>query len=74
MDPIFTGILTPLSWALCIASFVVSIALGAILYYHWYRYAMNPPLAFITIAAYSVVAGFLVLAILGAAFGVQQSY
>ena len=56
-----------LLWILSAAAALLAVALGAILAFHWFRYAMNPPLALIAILTYGAVCFSLILVLFAAA-------
>lgn len=60
-----------LAWATLIGATLLCIALGAILAYHWFKYAMNPPMASTALIVYSVGCGFLLSGLLAATIAVQ---
>jgi len=53
-------------WALFLGALALSISIGAILAYHWYKYAFNRTLATISVSVYAVGSGILLLILLGA--------
>ena len=52
MDPILAASLPLLAWAICAASAALSLTLGGLLAYHWFRYAMNKPMSFTACIVY----------------------
>lgn len=70
----FASLLVPFAWAIFIGSTLLAISLGAILAYHWFRYAMNPGMAFSAFVTYAVVSGFLLSGVLAAAIAIQVAY
>lgn len=67
-------LLTPLAWAVFIGALLLVVSLGAILAYHWFRYAMNPGVAMTATIVYAVVSGFLLSGILAATIAIQLAY
>ena len=56
MDPVFEiGALPTLLWIVFLAAALLSIALGAILSFHWLRYAMSPIAPVFAIITYSAI-------------------
>lgn len=48
-------------WALTVGTLCLTVTLGIILAYHWARYAMNTPLAYVTMVTYASGSGVLFL-------------
>lgn len=67
-------LLVPLSWAMFAGALLLSVLLGVILAYHWFRYAMNPGIAFVATVVYASVSGFLLFGILVAAIAIQVTF
>ena len=74
MENPLAAILAPLTWAVFIGATLLSIALGAILFYHWRRYTMNPQVASLATLIYAIGTGILLIVLLGAAIAVQVAY
>ena len=55
MDPALISSLPLVAWAIFAAATGLAIALGGILAYHWFRYAMNPAISSISLVIYIVV-------------------
>ena len=70
----FASLLPPLAWAVFVGATLLAILLGAILVYHWFKYAMNPPVASLAFVTYAIVTGFLLSGVLAAAIAVQIAY
>ncbi|MFZ2886425.1 MAG: hypothetical protein WA021_01250 [Minisyncoccia bacterium] len=68
------GLLAPLSWAVFLGATAFAILLGAVLAYHWFKYAMNPPVAYTALLTYAIVTGFLLSGLLGATIAIQIAY
>jgi hypothetical protein len=69
------GTLLPmLAWAVFIGATVLSILLGAILSYHWFKYAMNPPIASVAFLVFAIGTGFLLSGVLAATIAVHIAY
>ena len=66
--------IVPLVWAAFAGAALLAVILGAILAYHWYRYAMNPGIATAALITYAVVTGLLLAGVLGAAIAVQVTF
>ena len=62
-----------LSWAVFGGAALLTAALGAILAYHWYRYAMNPRIATLSFAVYSIVSFILLTGLFASAIAVGLS-
>lgn len=54
-------------WALSIGAAALTALVGAILSYHWYRFAMSRGAAFILTAVYAIVGASLLLSLFAAA-------
>lgn len=54
-------------WALCAAATALTLTLGAILSYHWYRYAFNRAVASLAIVTYFGVSALLLLTLFATA-------
>lgn len=63
-----------LAWAVFIGASLLSILLGAILSYHWFKYAMNPPVASLAFFVFAIGTGFLLSGLLAAAVAIQFAY
>ena len=74
MENPLAAILPLLTWAVFIGATLLSIAVGAILSYHWRRYTMNPPIASLATLIYAIGTGVLLSILLGAAIAVQVAY
>ncbi len=68
MDPVFIQTLPTLLYAIFLGASALTVFLGALLTYHWYRYAMNPGVATLAVCVYAGVSGTLILGLLGATF------
>ena len=53
-------------WVIAFAALIVIVVLGAMLAYHWIRYAMNHLISSVAIGIFSAVSGLLLLTIFGA--------
>lgn len=67
MDPVFMRALPLLAWAVFAAASALTICLGLLLAYHWFRYAMNPAVSLLSLVTYSGVAFVLLSGLLTAA-------
>ena len=72
--PSLGALLIPVAWAVFAGATLLAILLGAILSYHWFRFAMNPPVAFTAFVVYATVSGFLLSGVLAAAIAIQVAY
>ena len=59
---------TLLTWGALLASVAISVAIGVILAFHWFRYAMNTMGASMALAIYAVVTAILLMTIAAATF------
>lgn len=55
-----------LAWAIFIGAATLAIFLGALLAYHWFRYAMNPAISVSALVLYSIGVAFLLSGLLAA--------
>jgi hypothetical protein len=51
---VVSGFFPMLGWAIFLGATALSITLGAILSFHWFRYAMNPSAAMVGTIVYGV--------------------
>lgn len=72
--PTLGVLIVPLAWAAFIGATLLAIVLGAILSYHWFRFSMNPPVAFTAFITYAIVSGFLLSGVLAATIVIQITY
>ena len=72
MDPLINGLTSPLTWAIFLGSCALTVTLGVILAYHWFRYAMNRGTAILACGIYATVSGFLLLGILAATIALNS--
>ena len=73
MDPALSASLPLIAWAVFGGAALLTAALGAILAYHWYRYAMNPAVATLSFAVYSIVSFVLLSTLFASAIAVGLS-
>ena len=66
MDPTLASSLPVLVWAIFIGATLLSLTLGTILAYHWFRYAMNPAASFSALVLFSCVSVLLLSTLLAA--------
>jgi hypothetical protein len=66
MDPMLMGALPLIAWAIFAAATALTVLLGALLAYHWFRYAMNPVVSLLSLLAYGAVAFVLLSGLLAA--------
>ncbi len=71
MENPFAAFLPMLGWAIFIGATMLSLSLGAILSYHWYRYAMNPPMSSFAILIFTIGTCFFLSGVLAATVAVQ---
>lgn len=72
MDPLPVISLPLLAWAVFAASTALTILLGLLLAYHWFRYAMNPAMSLLSLAIYSATALVLLSGLLAATIAVAN--
>ncbi|HWO07078.1 MAG TPA: hypothetical protein VNM40_00670 [Candidatus Paceibacterota bacterium] len=72
--PSLGALLVPVAWAIFLGAIALTVLLGAILAYHWFRYAMNPPAAVTALITYSIVSGFLLSGVLAATIAIHIAY
>lgn len=70
MDPVFTSALPLIAWAVFGAATALTAILGALLAYHWFRYAMNPAISLLSLITYSSIASILLSGLLAATIAV----
>ncbi len=73
MDPAILSYVPALLWALFAGATFLSISLGALLAYHWYRYAMHTSGAFTATVVYAVITGFFLISLFAATIALIQS-
>ena len=66
MDLVLASSLPLLAWAVFAASAALSLGLGGLLAYHWFRYAMNRPMSVTASIVYFSIAFFLLSGLLAA--------
>ena len=66
MDPQLAASLPTLLWAIFAGAALLSITLGAILAYHWFRYAMNRAMSLTMLIIYGGITFFLLSGLLAA--------
>lgn len=66
MDPMLMGALPLIAWAVFAAATALTVLLGALLAYHWFRYAMNPAVSLLSLITYGAVAFVLLSGLLAA--------
>lgn len=70
MDPVVLSALPLLAWAIFAAASALTILIGLLLTYHWFRYAMNPAVALLSSIIYAGVAFVLLSGLLAATIAV----
>lgn len=63
---VVSGFFPMLGWAIFLGSCALSLTLGIILSFHWFRYAMNPSMATIGTIAYGAGCLIILALLLGA--------
>lgn len=66
MDPMLLGALPLVAWAVFAAATALTILLGALLAYHWFRYAQNPAVSLLSLIIYGATAFVLLSGLLAA--------
>lgn len=70
MDPTIAASLPLLTWAIFAASAALSLGLGGLLAYHWFRYAMNKPMSFTASIIYFSITSFLLVGLIAATIAI----
>jgi len=70
MDPAFMSALPLLAWAVFAAATALTLSLGALLTYHWFRYAMYPAVSLLSLIIYASVAFVLLSGLLAATIAI----
>ena len=70
MDPTLAASLPILAWAIFAASAALSLGLGGLLCYHWFRYAMNKPMSFTACIVYFGITTFLLAGLIAATIAI----
>ena len=73
MDPAIAAYLPTLLWAIFIGATLLSVALGALLAYHWFRYAMNPTMSSTALIIYGGIAFLLLSGLLTATIAINAA-
>ncbi len=73
MDGILPGFLSLLAWAIFIGALALAALIGALLSFHWFRYAMNARLAMMTSLVYSLGCLAILAFLFGTTLGVSSS-
>lgn len=63
---VIPGFFSVLAWAILLGATALSIVLGVVLSYHWFRYAMNPSAALIGTIVYGAGCAVILAILLGA--------
>jgi hypothetical protein len=66
---VVSGFFPMLGWAIFLGSAALSVTLGLILSFHWFKYAMNPTAAMTGSIVYSVGCILILALLLGAVIG-----
>lgn len=66
---VVSGFFPLLGWAIFLGSCALSVTLGGILSFHWYKYAMNPSAATIGTIVYSAGCLIILSMLLGSVIG-----
>lgn len=72
MDPAFMNALPLLAWAIFAAATLLTVLLGALLVYHWFRYAMNPAVSLLSSIIYGGIAFVLLSGLLAATIAIAN--
>jgi hypothetical protein len=72
MDPVFMSALPLLAWAIFAAATALTVLLGLLLAYHWFRYAMNPAVSLLSSAVYAGIACVLLSALLASTIAIAH--
>ena len=70
MDTVLASSLPLLAWAIFAASAALSLGLGGLLAYHWFRYAMNKPMSFTACIVYFGITSFLLTSLIATTFAI----
>jgi hypothetical protein len=70
MDPAFMSALPLVAWAVFAGATALTITLGALLAYHWFRYAMNPAVSLLSLIIYGATAFVLLSGLLAATIAI----
>ena len=70
MDPAVMSALPLLAWAIFAAATALTLALGALLAYHWFRYAMNGAAAMLSVIVYAGISFVLLSGLLAATLSI----
>lgn len=70
MDPVFLSALPLVAWAVFAAATALTVLLGALLTYHWFRYAQNPAVSFLSLIIYGATAFVLLSGLLAATIAI----
>lgn len=70
MDPAFINALPLLAWAIFAAATLLTLLLGTLLVYHWFRYAMNPAVSLLSSIIYGSIAFLLLSGLLASAIAI----
>lgn len=70
MDPTLAASLPLLAWAIFAGAAALTVVLGALLAYHWFRYAMNPAVSLLSLIAYGGVSFLLLSGLLAATIAI----
>jgi hypothetical protein len=72
MDPIVAASLPLIVWAIFAAAAALTVLLGALLTYHWFRYAHNPAAALLSVIIYASVSFLLLSGLLAATIAIAS--
>lgn len=72
MDPVFMNSLPLIAWAIFAAACALTILLGLLLSYHWFRYAMNAAVALLSSIIYTTIAFLLLSGLLAATIAIVK--
>ena len=72
MDPLLVNALPTLAWAIFAAASALTTLLGALLTYHWFRYAQNPAASLLSLIIYATVSFLLLSGLLVATIAIAS--
>ena len=70
MDPVLAASLPILAWAIFAASAALSLGLGGLLAYHWFRYALNKAMSLTACVVYFGITCFLLTGLIAATIAI----
>ena len=73
MDPAIAASLPTLMWAIFAGAVLLTLSLGALLAYHWFRYAMNKAVSLTALVIFSGVSFFLLSSLFAATIAINAT-